>query len=211
MEYQQIQYGDLTVYYTSEIAGGGQLYGQDYRRLVREEIGPVKRLFEWCAGPGFIGFSLLEAGLCETLCLADVNPQAAEACRETVARNGLADRVDVYLSDNLDAIPDSEKWDLVVGNPPHASTDQSPPWGPDVIYRDVDWAVHRRFYEQVGRHLAPGADVLIQENARVSELGSFSAMIEENGLETVCTLPCAVNPEIYYIWVRAASGTPVSS
>ena len=34
-------------------------------------------------------------------------------------RNGLQDRVRVYLSDGLNGIPSSEKWDLVVSNPPH--------------------------------------------------------------------------------------------
>jgi tRNA1(Val) A37 N6-methylase TrmN6 len=72
------------------------------------------RVFEWCAGPGFIGFALLGYGFCDTLCLADV-----KACRLTVTQNGLAERVTVYHSDNLDGIPPSERWDLVVGNPPH--------------------------------------------------------------------------------------------
>jgi tRNA1(Val) A37 N6-methylase TrmN6 len=38
-----------------------------------------------------------------------------------VAQNGLAERVAVYPSDNLDSIPAFERWDLVVGNPPHFS------------------------------------------------------------------------------------------
>jgi tRNA G37 N-methylase Trm5 len=45
-------------------------------------------------------------GFCETLCLADVNPEAVEACRLTVARNGLSKRVAVCRSENLDGIPD---------------------------------------------------------------------------------------------------------
>jgi len=35
-----------------------------------------------------------------------------------VAQNGLAERVAVYRSDNLDGIPTFERSDLVVGNPP---------------------------------------------------------------------------------------------
>ena len=73
------------------------------------------RTFEWCAGPGFIGFSLLGAGLTETLCLADINPQAVAACRRTINDNALAARANVYKSDNLANIPQSEQWDLVVG------------------------------------------------------------------------------------------------
>jgi hypothetical protein len=46
-------------------------------------------------------FSLLGHGLAETLCLADINPEAVEACRRTIASNGLGDRAAVYHSDNL--------------------------------------------------------------------------------------------------------------
>jgi methylase of polypeptide subunit release factors len=94
------------------------------------------RTFEWCAGPGFIGFSLLGAGLTETLCLADINPQAVAACRRSINDNALAARANVYLSDNLANIPQSEQWDLVVGNPPWFSHDSvSNP----LLARDQDW------------------------------------------------------------------------
>jgi methylase of polypeptide subunit release factors len=53
------------------------------------------RALEWCAGPGFIRFALLGYGLCNTLCLADINPEAVEACRLTVTQTGLAERVTV--------------------------------------------------------------------------------------------------------------------
>jgi 16S rRNA G1207 methylase RsmC len=60
-------------------------------------------------------------GFCKTLCLADINPEAVEACRRTVADNRLEARVSVYASNNLRDIPDGEKWDLVVSNPPRAA------------------------------------------------------------------------------------------
>jgi hypothetical protein len=95
MTYQTVSYGSLAVCYTPELVGGGERYGQDYRAFVAQHLGPVHRVFEWCAGPGFIGFSLLAHGLCRSLCLADINPAAVAACRETVRRNGLADQVTV--------------------------------------------------------------------------------------------------------------------
>jgi 16S rRNA G1207 methylase RsmC len=42
-----------------------------------------------------------------TTYLADINPEAVEACRLTATQNGLAERVTVYHSDNLDGIPAS--------------------------------------------------------------------------------------------------------
>jgi methylase of polypeptide subunit release factors len=112
------------------------------------------RVFEWCAGPGFIGFALLGYGFCDTLCLADVNPEAVEACRRTVAQNRLAERVAVYHSDNLDGIPASEQWDLVVGNPPRF-VDISPG---ELRFHDEDWKLHRRFFSTIGSFLKPGGN-----------------------------------------------------
>ena len=210
MPYETIAYDSLVVCYTPALVGGGERYGQDYLAQVGRHMGPVERLFEWCAGPGFIGFALLAQGLCRSLCLADVNPAAVAACRETVRRNGIEDRVAVYQSDCLDAIPPTERWDLVVGNPPHSGTDRALPWGDPLIYRDVGWALHRRFCAAVGRFLRPGADLLIQENGDLSSADVFRPMLAAGGLAFVGTLPCPVDPHIYYLWSRSprvAAGT----
>jgi hypothetical protein len=88
--YGEVAYAGLRVSTKPHLDGGGSTFGQDFIPLLRRRGMPkAARAFEWCAGPGFIGFSLLAHGLCETLCLADVNPEAVAACRRTVARNGL--------------------------------------------------------------------------------------------------------------------------
>ena len=51
---------------------------QGYIDYFRETGLHSRRLFEWCAGPGFIGFALLADGLTGTLVLADVNPLAMQ-------------------------------------------------------------------------------------------------------------------------------------
>ena len=111
--YSEAAYAGVRVSYKRHLDGGGSTFGQDFVPLLRKRGMPkAPRAFEWCAGPGFIGFSLLAHGLCETLCVADVNPEAVAACRRTVARNGLKSKVAVYQSDNLNDIPASEQWDL---------------------------------------------------------------------------------------------------
>ena len=68
------------------------------------------RCFEFCAGPGFIGFMLLAAGICDTLVLGDVNPRAVAAARATLAESSnahLRRRVTVYHSDVLADIPEA--------------------------------------------------------------------------------------------------------
>jgi hypothetical protein len=146
-------YGDIEVFYDTDLDGGGREFGQDYL-CEMNRLYPGKkpgRIYEWCSGPGFIGFSMLAEKMCSSLCLADVNPKAVSACMQTIERNDLQDRVSIYLSDSMRAIPASEKWDLVVGNPPHSKKKTIYPWGPALLYQDIGWKVHRSFYREVGR------------------------------------------------------------
>jgi len=186
--WQSLYFGDIRVSYKRHLDGGGSTFGQNYIPLLHDcGMPPPARVFEWCSGPGFIGFSLLAHGLCETLCLADINPEAVDACRRTVAENRLANRVSVYQSDNLESISSSERWDLVVGNPPHF--DWSPETG-DVRVCDPGWNIHRRFFASVGRFLKPNGVILLQENNRGSTASTFSRMIEEFGFATVLVHNC---------------------
>jgi 16S rRNA G1207 methylase RsmC len=165
------------------------------------------RIFEWCAGPGFIGFALLGHGFCDTLGLADINPEAVEACRRTVAQNGLAQRVAIYRSDNLDGIPMSERWDLVVGNPPHFS-DRSTG---ELRFFDERWSLHRDFFADVGKFLKPGGMIVVVENNHGSTAETFRSMIDEAGLCTVFVRNCEGRrtpyDRMYYIGIARRGDT----
>ncbi len=180
-------------------------FGQTYVPIVRELFGKVGRAYEFCAGPGFIGFSLLAAGLCDSLCLSDINREAVEIAMETVRRNNLEDRVSVYVSDALDAVPPHERWDLVVSNPPHF-VDQ---YANSLRHHDPDWQCHRKFYARVAGYLNPGASLLIQENYAGSREEDFASMLSAGGLQSVASLMYrspASNPSFdtyYFIWARS--------
>jgi methylase of polypeptide subunit release factors len=205
VEYSAVTLGGIDVCFTEDLDGGGGRYGQDYIGFVEAKLGRQERTFEWCAGPGFIGFSLLGHGLTQTLCLADLNPAAVDACKETIRRNGLEGRVAVYESDGLDAVPATEMWNLVVGNPPHSGSAEVRPEikRPSTIYQDAGWKIHENFYATVGPHLAPGAQIVIQENLRFSSAETFAPMLAANGLQLVdsplCDTP-AGNTLYFYVW-----------
>lgn len=204
-EYSIDVYNDIEVCWRPELEGGGRSFGQEYLPVVRHLFGKVGRVFEFCAGPGFIGFSLLAHGLCDSLAVADVNPEAVAALRETVRRNGLADRVSVYLSDGLASIPDEERWDLVVSNPPHFAVRRRE--HPSIVTDDLGWKLHRDFYAGVSRFLNPGGAVLLQENSEGSVPADFVPMMEGNGLEYVRSLSCFGHghPNFYFLWAVKAS------
>src|SRR5215471_4994108 len=110
MTYQVVEYNNIVVHYLPELNGGGMTFGQRYVDYLRVNVGHVERLFEWCSGPAFIGFSLLAHGICDELYLADVNPAAIGAVRATIEANDLYGKVRCYQSDNLAGIPDIS-WD----------------------------------------------------------------------------------------------------
>lgn len=206
MDYLIEKYGDISVYWSLDLDGGGRSFGQQFVPVVRDMIGRPQRVFEFCAGPGFIGFSLLAHGLCETLCLADINPKAVEAAKQTVTENGLNDRVAVYLSDCLSGIPDHERWDLVVGNPPHfcAKSDMTNPG--DLIKFDPDWKIHEAFYGDVRRFLKPHGSVMLQENYSGSNEATFEPFLSKGGLELAKSfMYCAYELRLdahYFLWAR---------
>src|ERR1700722_6840762 len=84
--WKHVSYDGVRVHFKKHLDGGGKSFGQDFIPFLRlRGMPPQQRVFEWCTGPGFIGFSLLAHGLAETLCLADVNPEAVAACRRTIS------------------------------------------------------------------------------------------------------------------------------
>ncbi len=185
--WKHASYNGTRVYFKKHLDGGGNDFGQDIIAFLKlRQMPRQQRVFEWCAGPGFIGFSLFAHGLAETLCLADVNPEAVEACRRTARENDLGSRVSVYRSNNLADIPASETWDLVVGNPPHMADD----WIGDLRTHDAGWRIHRDFFARIERFLKPNGIIVLQGNNRGSTAETFRPMIEAAGLQTVFVLEC---------------------
>ncbi len=200
--WRYVEYGNIRVRYKDHLDGGGRTSGLEYLPLFRDLGLPRQaRVFEWCAGPAFIGFALLGYGFCETLCVADINPEAVQACRHTVADNGLADRVAVHRSDNLDDIPPAERWDLVVANPPHFA-DTSPG---QLRYHDANWRLHRRFFASIDRFLKPSGMIVLLENNHGSTAETFRDMIETAGLSLVFARGCEGRrtpyPRVYFIGI----------
>lgn len=169
-QYQTWNYKSLEVFYYPELEGDGTNQAASFVRFIKEYF-PGKqfdRIFEWCAGPGFIGFSLLKEGIGKSLCLADINPAAIECIKKTIQENKLHGFVDYYLSDNLKSIPKSEKFDLIVGNPPNyfalnPKNMAAQKLQEDLRPNDKGWKIHKEFYNEIAKYLNQDAYLLITE------------------------------------------------
>lgn len=205
MDYLIERYGDLRVYWTRGLDGGGRSFGQHFVPVVTNLVGRVRSVFDFCSGAGFIGFSLLSSGLCETLTLADINPDAIEAAAKTVRENGLENRVRVYQSDCLHDVPESERWDLVVGNPPHFCADSDERYRRDIIRFDPAWRIHKEFYRKVGSFLEPHGSVILLENYSGSDESVFAPFLAAGNLAMIGSFMYGDETELnphYFIWSR---------
>ena len=62
--WRPVRYGDVRVHYKKHLDGGGSWFGQEYIPFLQARGMPKQqRVFEWCSGPAFIGFSLAAHGL----------------------------------------------------------------------------------------------------------------------------------------------------
>jgi methylase of polypeptide subunit release factors len=190
------KYGAIDVAYIPELDGGGLTFGQQFIPVVRTLFGHVDHVFEFCSGPGFIGFSLLSHGLCDRLTLADVNPAAVEVCKLTIAQNSLEDKCRVFLSDGLDSIPAGPSFDLVVGNPPHFPVSKGEE--KNLLRDDIALALHKRFYKDIPPYLKPEGTILLQENEWANSENDFRLMIENDGRLQVMDVFKAISDSRFY-------------
>lgn len=164
-------YNNYSILYRQHLDGDGRSMAEQFSRYIRDKFPdrvPFDTCFEWCAGPGFIGFALLADNICRRLVLADINPEAVALAKETAKLNGLDQCVTVYESDNLDAIPDTERFDLVVSNPPnfYCLNPLHPSYNllqADLRPNDPGWEIHKKFYAAIAGYLNPDAVLCIEE------------------------------------------------
>ena len=85
-----------------------------FHELVRDEVKPPDRVLDMGAGCGIN--ALLAALTSSEVIAVDINPKAVEATAENAVRNGLADRIQVAVSDVFDGV--DGRFDVIAFNPP---------------------------------------------------------------------------------------------
>lgn len=180
----------IDVIYTDRTNGAGLQTKEDLVNTI-EELFPdrtFKRCYEWCAGPAFYGYSLLGKQKCDTLFLADIFQPAIELMKKTAQQNNITDKVTIINSDNWQNIPESEKFDLIVSNPPHFCLQNyyNEIWTFEKrIYIDKDWNIHREFFAGVKQHLSSDGYIVLLECAWGSGVNTFQSMIDAAELKVV--------------------------
>ena len=172
MEFLEYQVNGIGIAYRQNENGGGMHFGQDYIDIICKRYGKVQTIYEFCSGPGFIGFSLLGANLCDNLILSDIHGPVGESIHRTIHINKIQN-VEFF---NIAGVRElnCQKIDLVVSNPPHFCEHKD--WLLKLenrIYLDKGWNIHREFYKNIGSKLSDNGKILIQENGAGSSIEDF--------------------------------------
>ena len=189
--------GQITYFVYDEygLDGGGRLWGcnfpKDLRKLYPTRV--FDRCLDWCSGPGYCGFEMLSFEVAKSVVLMDLHDLAINYANITIDKNNCRDKVTAYCIDQVGKLPDHEKFDLVIGNPPHTSqvnrkldSDQTR------ILSDVNWNSHREFFANVGKFLTDDGVIWLCENASpgAGPVEIFTPMIYDNGFK--------INNKIYF-------------
>ena len=159
--------------------------------MIRESGRRELAILDICCGVGNIGLAIWsrlrgEPGLVASLTLADINIFNLLSVRRTVRANrideALAGRIAWYLSDGLDHIPRTQRFDLIIGNPPHYTAEESDEWVSTTRLSTVDfgWNFHRRFYQHAQFWLNEGGQIWLFENADASRPEDSVSLIHAN-------------------------------
>ena len=201
----------INVYYKIELDGGGTTFGQDYLPVLANKYPGrmFNRAYEWCSGPGFIGFSLLSHGVCKTLCLSDLYDPSITAAEVTInyEPNVCNKLVTTYLCKDIGLIPKHEKFDLVVANPPHFNDFNGIPQNDYTgirISKDINWRAHTNFFNNIKQHLTPDGVILLQEHIHGAKLQDLIGMIQQNELQVTDRFdsPNVNENAMYYIEIK---------
>jgi hypothetical protein len=180
----------INVFHLKGQDGGGTGHGQDYISVIDKKY-PNRvfhKAYEWCSGPGFIAYSLLDHGICKNICLSDIHDPALLCAEETMMYtfNQVKDNVSIYLLKDLALLPKHEMFDLVVANPPHASVYEVENLLHDNrnrITSDINWEAHQNFFANIKNNLTDDGIILLQENHAGSTLEDFLPFIKNSGLK----------------------------
>ena len=178
---KDINLNNIKVFYEDEYDGGGYrlVDGMFSHPRIAKLCEGKQKVLELCSGPGFFGFYLLGKESRESLYLTDINEDLIPIVRETIVDNDLHN---VIFQTKLWP---SERFDLVVLNPPHHNDINPGKKGEftgisKLINYDEDWNFHKKFFNELDGHLTDDGCAIVIENHDGSDSNTFTEFIPEN-------------------------------
>ena len=142
-------------YYTSKFV----------KYLIQDVVTDNMSILDICAGAGTLGFAILRSCNVKEMSFSEINPNGIESIKATASLKSNRfprSKIKWWLSDGFKSIPKSEKYDLIIGNPPHQDR---PAYNlEDLQGADQDWKFHINFFKECHKYLNPNGKICFIEN-----------------------------------------------
>jgi len=132
------------------------------------------RALDLCTGSGVIGITLACERPALTVDATDLSEAALAVAQRNASALGVQGRMRFLHGDLFAAVPEGERYDLVVANPPYVATAELPELAPEVAQHEPRGAlvagadgldVLRRLCAQASAHTRPSGHVLFELGA----------------------------------------------
>jgi len=190
IEYEEIEYEIMDefkiekfcVFYDKVLDGGGTTFGFSAlsKPNIIDKIKDNGDVLDICSGPGFLGYILYKKDKVRNLTLSDINPQVEKYIRKTNNYNGVPNS-NFILSDCFDSIPNGNKFDTIISNPPHFKTERPGGYRNEnekLISLDANMEFHKKFFKDAENYLKPNGKIVLIENCDGVTESDIKEMIE---------------------------------
>jgi len=154
-------------------------------------------VLEMGCGSGLVSLAAAAGGA--TVTSVDVNPLAVECTRANAAANGLGEKISVLNSDLFAALPEGNRFDLIVWNPPFYPKEPT-----DDASRAMNagegYSVLGRFAAEAARCLTPGGSILLILTGRGSDEQKIIGFFEAGGMKAHVAGKKRSLFELFRIW-----------
>lgn len=185
--------------------GGGYSHRHVFLKILQEKNRTFKKCLEWCSGVGTIGYDLYSHKIVENLSLLDKNPHVLHRAKKIAIKNKIIDNVNFYVGDSILTLPKTEKFDLIVANPPFFFYENDMPENDIPVFKskkienwiyenvkrlglDEGHESHTNFFSNVREFLRDDGLIIISGNLSGSSPNDFKLMTEKNNLKINNTL-----------------------
>lgn len=158
-------------------AGGGNVSSQVFVDYIKSKYKnrKFKNCLDWCSGPGFIGFELLDNNLCKNLFLLDSYPPNIKCAKNTIESHSIAN-AKTLTCNRLKYLKTNNKFDLIVGVPPWSASKIVNDHNFFVYGFDENWTTHKNFFDDVSEYLTDDGIIILGEGTKFTNIDTFKNM-----------------------------------
>lgn len=175
--------------------------------LLRERVGerPPKRILDLGTGSGALALALATEYPDAEIVAVDFSADALGLAKENALKLGLGERITFYEGSWCEPLPEGERFDWIVSNPPYLTQEEMTTAEPEVVAHEPESALVsgvdglddiRLIFQQVPTRLAEGG--LLALETGIAQRAVLSELALAAGLSGECCEDLSGRPRFYF-------------